>query len=218
MEERHLSLSEVAELMEVTERTVRRWIKSGKLKAYKPGRDYRIPESAVKEFVEGSEAYPKHQAPPQRELEEQSGAHEEQNLPTAEEMDDVSEALERIVVQRNKTIDRWREVGIDAYGEARWGYVDMDAANDQFHRVLQRLGADRVLERWERTPELVAELDIEAVRRQTNVFYELLNTAVTARDVARELAAEQSSEWDLRGLTQIEAHRKNQGEPPTRNG
>jgi len=63
MEERHLSLSEVAELMEVAERTVRRWIKSGRLKAYKPGRDYRIPESAVKEFIERSEAYPKAQAP-----------------------------------------------------------------------------------------------------------------------------------------------------------
>jgi excisionase family DNA binding protein len=64
MEERHLSLSEVAELMEVAERTVRRWIKAGRLKAYKPGRDYRIPESAVKDFIERSEAYPKAQAPP----------------------------------------------------------------------------------------------------------------------------------------------------------
>ncbi len=63
MEERHLSLSEVAELMEVAERTVRRWIKSGRLKAYKPGRDYRIPESAVKDFIERSVAYPKAGAP-----------------------------------------------------------------------------------------------------------------------------------------------------------
>ncbi|MDP9476790.1 MAG: helix-turn-helix domain-containing protein [Actinomycetota bacterium] len=59
MEERHLSLAEVAELMDVSERTVRRWIKAGKLKAYKPGRDYRIPRSALRAFVEGSEAYPK---------------------------------------------------------------------------------------------------------------------------------------------------------------
>jgi excisionase family DNA binding protein len=59
MEDRHLSLSEVAGLMGVSERTVRRWIKSGKLRAYKPGRDYRIPESAVREFVEDSEISPK---------------------------------------------------------------------------------------------------------------------------------------------------------------
>jgi excisionase family DNA binding protein len=59
MEERQLSLSEVAGLMGVSERTVRRWIKSGKLRAYKPGRDYRIPESAFQEFVAESEISPK---------------------------------------------------------------------------------------------------------------------------------------------------------------
>jgi excisionase family DNA binding protein len=59
MDERHLTLSDVAGLMGVSERTVRRWIKSGKLKAYKPGRDYRIPESSVRAFVEGSEISPK---------------------------------------------------------------------------------------------------------------------------------------------------------------
>ncbi len=79
MEERHLSLSEVAELMEVAERTVRRWIKSGRLKAYKPGRDYRIPESAVKDFIERSEAYPKAPAPPPLELEKQRGGEEERH-------------------------------------------------------------------------------------------------------------------------------------------
>jgi excisionase family DNA binding protein len=59
MEDRHLSLSEVAGSMGVSERTVRRWIKSGKLRAYKPGRDYRIPESAVRTLVEESEISPK---------------------------------------------------------------------------------------------------------------------------------------------------------------
>lgn len=59
MEDRQLSLSEVAGLMGVSERTVRRWIKAGKLRAFKPGRDYRIPESAVRTFVEESEISPK---------------------------------------------------------------------------------------------------------------------------------------------------------------
>lgn len=63
MEDRNLSLSAVAGSLGVSERTVRRWIKSGKLKAYKPGRDYRIPESALRELVEESEVYPKTQAP-----------------------------------------------------------------------------------------------------------------------------------------------------------
>ena len=64
MEERHLSLSDVARHMGRSERTVRRWIKAGKLTAYKPGRDYMIPESAVQEFVKGSEVYPKGLEPP----------------------------------------------------------------------------------------------------------------------------------------------------------
>lgn len=62
MEERHLSLSQVAEVMGKNERTIRRWIKSGKLRAYKPGRDYLIPQSALEELLEGSEVFPKLQA------------------------------------------------------------------------------------------------------------------------------------------------------------
>jgi excisionase family DNA binding protein len=59
VEERHLSLSEAATALDISERTAYRWIKSGKLRAYKPGRDYWIPESAVKEVVEESKVRPK---------------------------------------------------------------------------------------------------------------------------------------------------------------
>jgi excisionase family DNA binding protein len=59
MEERHLSLSDAADALSISERTAYRWIKSGKLRAYKPGRDYWIPESALTELVEESEVRPK---------------------------------------------------------------------------------------------------------------------------------------------------------------
>jgi excisionase family DNA binding protein len=59
MEERHVPLSTVAGRLGVSERTVRRWIKAGKLKATRPGRDYRIPESALRELVEEGEVFPK---------------------------------------------------------------------------------------------------------------------------------------------------------------
>jgi excisionase family DNA binding protein len=59
MEERHLSLSEAADALSISERTAYRWIKSGKLRAYKPGRDYWIPDSALTELVEESEVRPK---------------------------------------------------------------------------------------------------------------------------------------------------------------
>lgn len=64
MDERHLSLSEVAQLLDKSERTIRRWIKSGKLRAYKPGRDYLIPESALRDLIAESEVHPKAPAPP----------------------------------------------------------------------------------------------------------------------------------------------------------
>jgi excisionase family DNA binding protein len=57
--ERHLSLKEAQAALGVSERTIHRWIKSGKLKSYKPGRDHRIPESAIRKVVEESEVYPK---------------------------------------------------------------------------------------------------------------------------------------------------------------
>jgi excisionase family DNA binding protein len=68
VEEPTRSLSEVAGAMGVSERTVRRWIKSGRLKAYKPGRDYRIPEAALRQFIEESEVRPKAGVSPSLEL------------------------------------------------------------------------------------------------------------------------------------------------------
>ena len=45
------TMVEVAELQRVEPRTVTRWIVTGKLRAYKAGRLWRIPQSAVTEFV-----------------------------------------------------------------------------------------------------------------------------------------------------------------------
>ena len=67
MEERYLSLGEACEVLGKSERTLYRWIKSGKLRAYKPGRDYEIPVSAIEEMREKSVVRPKASAPPRRE-------------------------------------------------------------------------------------------------------------------------------------------------------
>lgn len=57
-EERMYSLEEVAERLQVSERTVRRWIKSGELPAYKPGREYRIIPSDLDAFLEARKVRP----------------------------------------------------------------------------------------------------------------------------------------------------------------
>ena len=59
MEDRYLSLAEVAGILGVSQRTVQRWIHSDRLEAYRPGRDYRIPESAVKTLLEEGKVSPK---------------------------------------------------------------------------------------------------------------------------------------------------------------
>jgi excisionase family DNA binding protein len=56
VDERYLTLPEVAERLKVSRRTIYRWIKSGDLDAYQFGREYRITESALKDFLEAHRA------------------------------------------------------------------------------------------------------------------------------------------------------------------
>jgi excisionase family DNA binding protein len=51
-DDRLLSTEEVAERLQVDEQTVRRWIKSGKLEAFKPGREWRIHPAALEALLE----------------------------------------------------------------------------------------------------------------------------------------------------------------------
>jgi excisionase family DNA binding protein len=48
----HLSLREAADALGISEVSARRWVKSGRLKAYQPGRKYLVPMSAVEELLE----------------------------------------------------------------------------------------------------------------------------------------------------------------------
>jgi len=52
VDERYLTLPEVAERLKVSRRTIYRWIKNGELNAYQFGREYRITEGALKQFLE----------------------------------------------------------------------------------------------------------------------------------------------------------------------
>jgi excisionase family DNA binding protein len=50
--EERLSLRDAADALGISEVTARRWVKSGKLKAYQPGRKYLIPASAIDELLD----------------------------------------------------------------------------------------------------------------------------------------------------------------------
>lgn len=47
-----LTIAEVAEMLKVSRLTVWRWVRTGRLQAYRIGRQYRIPEEAVLALLE----------------------------------------------------------------------------------------------------------------------------------------------------------------------
>ena len=52
IEGQYYSIEEVAKILKVTYLTVYRWIRSGKLKAYKAGKQYRIKSTDIIMFME----------------------------------------------------------------------------------------------------------------------------------------------------------------------
>ena len=94
-----LPLPEAAERLGVSIYTVRRWIKDGKLRAFRPGKEYRVQEADLEEFLAAREVRPKATAPPsQRSL--FNGLEEERR-----------EALEilfdNLRIHLTGTADRW---------------------------------------------------------------------------------------------------------------
>jgi excisionase family DNA binding protein len=59
----------IAEELGVDVQTVRRWIQSGKLRAFKPGKEYRVQQADLEEFLAAREVRPKEvTSPSQRSL------------------------------------------------------------------------------------------------------------------------------------------------------
>lgn len=50
-EDKYYSIYEVSEMLKVAYLTVYRWIQSGRLNAYKAGKQYRIKQSDLDEFI-----------------------------------------------------------------------------------------------------------------------------------------------------------------------
>ena len=54
MDDEFYTLEEIAERLKVVYMTVYRWVKSGKLPAYKFGKQYRIKKNDIQKFIENS--------------------------------------------------------------------------------------------------------------------------------------------------------------------
>lgn len=57
MEEQYYTINEIAEMLKVAYLTVYRWIISGKLEAYKVGKQFRISHTDFNKFLEASKKY-----------------------------------------------------------------------------------------------------------------------------------------------------------------
>jgi excisionase family DNA binding protein len=92
-----LSLPEAGDRLGVSVYTVRRWIKDGKLRAFKPGKEYRIREADLEEFLRAREVHPK--APPRSPFEPSllNGLEEERPTPS----------LQGWIVLVEDLVERW---------------------------------------------------------------------------------------------------------------
>jgi excisionase family DNA binding protein len=180
MEERRLSLKESSDVLGVSERTLYRWIKSGKLKAYKPGRDYQIPEGAIRELLAESEVYPKDLSPrlPLEERGERTPEEFEQALarvlePVREETLREQQAANRAIASEGQPQTRIvdppeAEVGkrfLDkfspderplAFSELALGYARYERENTNLQEALRR-GRELLRERDQKIARLEEE-------------------------------------------------------------
>ena len=51
------TLKEIEELLQVTRRTIYNWIKSGKLRAFRIGKEWRVTKEALAEFTQTGTGY-----------------------------------------------------------------------------------------------------------------------------------------------------------------
>ena len=67
---KYRGVQDIADELGVDVQTVRRWIQSGKLRAFKPGKEYRIQEADLEEFLRAREVRPKadHRSSPELSL------------------------------------------------------------------------------------------------------------------------------------------------------
>jgi excisionase family DNA binding protein len=148
-EERLLSLEDVANRLQVSDQSVRRWIKAGKLAAYKPGLEWRIRPSDLENFLQ-AHSYPKVQAPLPESSEERR-AEWDAAVRSARELRESGQArAEELLALWRESKDRKedpakRRAYLDEMGEL------LQDAYDARPTLLQAMSYQRFADQW---PEL----------------------------------------------------------------
>jgi excisionase family DNA binding protein len=156
------SPQEVANELGVDIQTIRRWIHAGRLKAYKPGKEYRIRESDLEEFLRAREVRPKVPAPSPYEptllngLEEQRRRGFDAGKVTRRPEADEAELLAAGLLGAIKRVAEWQEAATRARLEWLEEYLEL------FRQELdEELEADELRARRER---MANRLEAEAAR------------------------------------------------------
>jgi excisionase family DNA binding protein len=90
--EERITLQDAADALGISEQTARRWVKAGKLKAYKPGLRYLVPASAIEELLE--EQSPKAPSSSPKAPELQVGEERrDSEVPSDEELEELGHDL-----------------------------------------------------------------------------------------------------------------------------
>jgi excisionase family DNA binding protein len=190
MEERHVPLSTVAGRLGVSERTVRRWIKDGKLKATRPGRDYRIPESALRELVEEGEVSPKAPASPSQ-----------RSLFNGEERRAFIERCERYVAARATHYEN--RLAVAKRGGPYAGYEGAKALQDEAFEEfsqLRDLQNGEFVERWLNNPEVPEAVKEELGFDLTEAQKPFIQVVGRIGDRVKELAETQAQKDEAERL------------------
>jgi excisionase family DNA binding protein len=206
MEEHYLSLSEAAGALGISERTAHRWIKSGKLRSYKPGRDHKIPESAIIEAIEAGEVRPKAQAPPSPAQPDFNGELDEERR---------IQALEHLPAIFRRCAEEWRK-GLQhlEQQEPYWFWVVQAAAND-FTDMLYRsdlLHKVRELPPEDFTPQFFEDLTEGGQKRGTAdpelvAAVDLVDAFIEMHDAA-EAVFEAIDAWEDAWLVNSQAEQR----------
>jgi excisionase family DNA binding protein len=112
--EEFLSPEEVGDRLGVSVYTVRRWVKTGQLRAFKPGKEYRIREADLEEFIQAREVRPKARSRSPLEL-TLNGLLEEDRRTTY-----LQAAIE--TVRGKAKAARWALEDVPSFAEAQGGY------------------------------------------------------------------------------------------------
>ena len=148
-EDRLLSLEDVANRLQVSDQSVRRWIKAGKLAAYKPGLEWRIRPTDLENFLQ-AHSYPKVQAPLPESSEERR-AEWDAAVRSARELRESGQArAEELLALWRESKDREEDSAerrpyLDEIGEI------LQDAYDARPTLLQAMSNQRFADQW---PEL----------------------------------------------------------------